>query len=324
MHASLAQLSPAVRAFDSIILSRDTRLPTELLLLIRSHLLPLVTTRLLQSSTHALAQYESSIRGLLCFDCVIFNQEIYGPDIWQWEQFSGPCACARVSSMSTFDHSGTPNIREPAPPKSNPKLFQDRLHWLEFHLSSESQHLLGPRVSPDNRSQAIWRVVDEVLNDQDCRVLRGASDHSIYEFFGKRTFSRGRNLATIVSAVTGLDKGEGSSMGDSNTGCRNPEVILHQAKHNLGLDFEYDYEESLENSIISHSRPCPCLLRGLTIDSPTLYSFVFYAQSAVVNINTLQTLAALIAACLSLPLTFATLVLTILCLYSKPQSFRIL
>lgn len=324
MHASLAQLSPAVRAFDSVILSRDTHLPTELLLLIRSHLLPLVTTRLLQSSTHALAQYESSLRSLLCFDCVIYNQEIYGPDIWQWEQFSGPCACARVSGMSTFDHFGTPKIHEFAPPSSNPKLFQDRLHWLEFHLSSESQRLLGPHVSSDSHSQAIWRVVDEVLNDQDCRVLRGTSDHSIYEFFGKRRFSRGRNLVTIVSAVTEFDKGEGYSKGGSNGGYRNPEAILHRAKQNLGLDFEYDYEESLENSILSNSRPCPRLLRGLTLDSPTLYNFVFYARPAVVNINTLQTLAALIAACLSLPLTFATLVLTILCLYSRPQSFRIL
>ncbi|KAF9469733.1 hypothetical protein BDZ94DRAFT_1243131 [Collybia nuda] len=319
MHTSLAYVSPEVQAFDSVILSKSARLPTELLSLIRSHLLPLITTYFLRNSTQALALYETSLRDLLCVDCVAYNNDIYGPDVWQWEQFSGACACTRVSSINISDSTKTLNAHGPTPYKSNPKLFRDRMQWLENHLS---QRILGPH-SADDSSEAIWRVVEEVLRDQGCRVLRGVSEYSIYEeFLGVRTFSRRRNLVTIVSVQS--EGSEESSEGSLGGAHWDSVANLHRAKENLGLNFEYDYEEGLENPTITHSYPHPPLLYELNFGPPTLYGFILYAQSSIVEISPLQALAALIAVCLSLPLTLATLALTVLCFYSRPKSFRIL
>ncbi|KAJ3753949.1 hypothetical protein EV360DRAFT_52564, partial [Lentinula raphanica] len=94
MHVSLACSSIEIRTVDAIINSQTAcTLPLEILLLIRAYLLIEVTNHLIIRSASALQRYERSLRYLLCPDCIAYNQDVYGNDVWGWEQFSGACAC---------------------------------------------------------------------------------------------------------------------------------------------------------------------------------------------------------------------------------------
>ncbi|KAF5332553.1 hypothetical protein D9611_005086 [Ephemerocybe angulata] len=96
LHASLANLTPELLALDAIITTPiRRRLPTELLLIVRGHLLLDLITSLVVESTKALASYEESLISLLCTDCASYNTDIYGASVWEWpwDQFSGPCLC---------------------------------------------------------------------------------------------------------------------------------------------------------------------------------------------------------------------------------------
>ena len=94
MHASLANLTPELLTLDDI-LQTTTQLPTELLLIIRGHLLCSLSADLIAQSAQTLAAYEQSLISLLCADCASYNTDIYGPNVWDWpwDQFSGPCLC---------------------------------------------------------------------------------------------------------------------------------------------------------------------------------------------------------------------------------------
>ncbi|TFK26802.1 hypothetical protein FA15DRAFT_258556 [Coprinopsis marcescibilis] len=101
MHASLAQLTPELLALDDLIHGQcPSILPAELLLLIRTFLLPLITAQLISQSEKSLEAHERSMLSLLCRDCIAYNIDIYGPSAfrWPWDQFSGPCAC-RANSI---------------------------------------------------------------------------------------------------------------------------------------------------------------------------------------------------------------------------------
>lgn len=310
MHAALAYLSPELQTVDSII--RDffmhqskPRLPTELFLLIRSHLLPAVTIDLLNMSTLALSQYESSIRGLLCFECLAYNQEIYGQDIWQWGDFSGGCACAGIEK--TILNRSKPQDPEWGPLiQPNPKQFTDRSHWLEFYLSYESSHLTGLPLPPENPSLAIWDVVESVLRNYECQVIQHRSLVGLAQ--GPSLSSSGSNhRQNIVTIIPKVDI-------DDKTGSISPhemQFILRRADRDLGLRFEYGNDvNTLPENIHPQSSPCH---RG--------FPFTRFTR---ISINILQAVARTITVCLALPLIITTLALTVLCYYSRPKSLRII
>lgn len=157
MHASLAYFSMELQTLDSIIQVNEVphRLPRELLLIIRSHLILILTHNLITQSTSALRRYESYLCRFLCPECVRYNTDIYGHDIWQWE---GPCACAA--------------LRRPQSSMSIPRRFSDRYQWLEHYLSRKSIRL-ARRCSSLSRTSSgiIWDLVAEAVRDFDCQII---------------------------------------------------------------------------------------------------------------------------------------------------------
>ncbi|KAG2022806.1 hypothetical protein CC2G_000529 [Coprinopsis cinerea AmutBmut pab1-1] len=167
MHVSLAQLSPELTTIDTLVhgLSPSV-LPAELLLLVRGHLLPLVTAELISKSERILATHEATLLSLLCRDCAAYNLDIYGPSVfkWPWDQFSGPCACRGDSGeyatrIDTFNRCvnslRSPTYLDHCYPKRKedgdilidgdslqfgPR-YLDANHVLEFHLSRETRRL---------------------------------------------------------------------------------------------------------------------------------------------------------------------------------------
>jgi hypothetical protein len=197
MHAALAYISPELSTLNDIIqrghnpaptpwnsfipsTSRTTlpRLPTEILLLIREWLVPEVTAARQIQSLNALRAYERALHDLLCEDCVLYNLDIYGSNIWEWEQFTSACSCRepgvpkgyRSSTAPSERRTGAAKLRDGcdsisvSPPAAstdvNPKQFLDAEHWLEWHLSREAALCVGYRgheaSSPsDNNASAI-------------------------------------------------------------------------------------------------------------------------------------------------------------------------
>lgn len=164
MHAALAQVSPELREFDLIAFGRLRRrtvsprrslssLPIELLLFVRTHLLPGLIVHFIAMSTQALQHYEISLRHLICPHCRNFYEYVYGFDVWKW-RLAGPCSCMPA----------TPHTRHP-----NPKQFRDRHHWLEAYLSRKSLRFRG--LAPHSSSSAIWDVVSEVLKEFGCEAI---------------------------------------------------------------------------------------------------------------------------------------------------------
>jgi hypothetical protein len=320
MHSSLAYLSPELRTLDSIIQRPLTtlnkmHLPTEILLHIRFHLLHAVTNHLVQRSASTLAQYESSLRDLLCSDCIAYNHFVYGPDIWHWENFTGACEC--IEMMRSANNSWTFNSPEFFHVDSDPQKFATAMDWLESYLSLESSRLKRHRAN-QRHSLAIWDVVEEVLRDHGCHILRDASARAISVCGG----SGGANSVVIAAAalpslLEGAD--EEMTMIDEDSTARR---VLYQAKRDLGLFFEHKGdlqvpkpEEAPMSRPLIWSRSHPMASKSPSVDMSLMRTQC---------LDVLQTIAAVIVAWLSLPLTFATLALTILCFYSKPRSLRIL
>ncbi|KAF5312413.1 hypothetical protein D9619_002658 [Psilocybe cf. subviscida] len=203
MHAALAYISPELSTLNDIIqcghnpnpativgpgnsksstkdgphTTRIPRLPTEILLLIRECLVPEVTAARQIQSQSALRAYELALRDLLCEDCVLYNLDIYGPNVWEWEQFTSACSCREPGVPKGYRSSRPPSERRAGGVKLhhdghdsisvsaastdvNPKQFLDAEHWLEWHLSREATLCVGYRghelsSSFDNTPKAI-------------------------------------------------------------------------------------------------------------------------------------------------------------------------
>ncbi|KAK1234925.1 hypothetical protein PQX77_001860, partial [Marasmius sp. AFHP31] len=149
MHASLAYLSLETRTLDAIIIARPPPavLPTEVLLLIRSHLLTTVTTHLIHQSHSALHRY---LKRLLCTECRSYNEYIYGDNPWVWD----PCGCL-------------------LPPTTTK--FIDRREWLENYLSRKSLRFVKREGEAPRSHHPIWRVVGDVLRGFQCTSVHRAN-----------------------------------------------------------------------------------------------------------------------------------------------------
>ena len=324
MHASLAHISQELQTMDFIIQSAsNASLPTEILILIRSWLFPIITAQLLVQSATALLAYEKSLRNLLCPDCVAYNLDIYGPDIWHWEQFSGACACLEIVEPGRQGHArhiSKPTKLEPNLGMLNPKQFYDSLQWLEHHLSNETA--LRPikyrgyhrSASPDSVSlMNIWDIVNDVLREFNCEIN--------HESDGYNRIERGqpKNKRDIVQITPlqhdGLDS-EKTTETETDADWR-AYISLRRASRDLGLLLEYPQYFGASPSVASPST------RRWTNSSDT-YIPSFYRHPKDLVSEVFCFIASFAAAFLSLPITFATLALTILCFYSKPRLFRIL
>lgn len=379
MAAALAFRSAELNTFDSIILfhsqhaqarriisprSRSNLLdiPPEILLLIRSHLLPILTAHILALSNDALSTYVQSVRALLCPECLAYNQEIFGPDIWQWAHFSGPCACAEVQagiSMRKFGihPSFTPTFYRPTP-KVNPKQFTDAEHWLEHHLSLEALRIrpsppFGIRFTSDSRTRpAIWDLVSSVLSEFGCEVVRGytsAMNHGRFMIIGSGSAHRNKSFSRwdyrgdrllIAPLASMLSRCEQEKIGESGrNGDRwRTQIILGRLERELGL-FSSEYEKDLDAEKVFKDTSS---LRSTRMDRRTIPSssrngpFLTrccstdplhdIAPSLIIVFNLVhwRTLTALLAACISLPLVLLTVSLTILCYYCRPCAFKIM
>ncbi|KAK0456110.1 hypothetical protein EV421DRAFT_1895367 [Armillaria borealis] len=299
MHASLAYLSDEIRTLDSVITSQSPLpsscssllvMPTEILLLIRSHLLLAVTTELIDRSTCALKRYESSLRVLLCSDCIAYNQDVYGTDIWEWEQFSGACSCVDAA---------TPRIRHLPTTTINPKRFVDRVHWLEYYLSRKSLRLLRGRSTSSTSSQdVIWEAVSVVLENFGCKVVMGSPRC-------RRFFPLLRDTNVVV-----VPEMECESWWLTG-------VTLNRVDRDLGLSLHHP--NTLEDPV-DGVVPLPSVSRSFRYSQQkqTLTPRSSILRPAVVNIS--DALSALFA----IPIAFATFILAVLCFYSRPGAFRIM
>lgn len=342
LHTSLAYISPELETMDDIILNAYTQsipgkiaLPTELLLLIRGCLLPIITAQLIKRSTLALMTYEQSLRDLLCPDCISYNFDIYGPDIWQWEQFNGACACVEPVETSILAGSRNsiglakqsfPTYQEKTtsgPGILNPKQFVDASHWLESYLSREaalrvSSHEVDQLGSSGSRPiptiDSIWNVVSLMLLDYGCEPLREHDDpiRSRTRLM-QRQFHFQRDLVQIFP----LQRVARSSLQVASQDERDWQAqdTLHRAVREMSLIFDYTNEF---NAYGSHLIPPSYLIRW-----PSTSNGCYTGQDMVDLTKSLfHFLISLALACLSVPITFATLAVTILCFYSRPRGYR--
>ncbi|RDB29410.1 hypothetical protein Hypma_016003 [Hypsizygus marmoreus] len=314
MHACLAYLSPEIQTFDAVL--RDScvrltipptpsRLPIELLLLIREQLVPTIIIHLYQRSTKALARYETSLRNLLCEDCLAYNHEVYGPDLWEWQHFSGPCGCAGVIDRPRGTNSESSECWDHLEPKQH---FADCATWLEFYLSFRSSHLTGC----GNSLQAIWEVVRMVLRDHGCQIVDDLAPpiSHIPSHFAAWTKVTVNARKPIVISTTSTPVADGSYHD-----FHSEPIVLHRAQRDLGLCFEY--ENGLEIwRAGTHPRP------RLPSPKPSVTGTASPLQTHCTRM--VKAFALFLGACITLPLTITTLVLTVLCSYIHPQPLRIM
>jgi hypothetical protein len=327
---------------DDIILNAYTQsipdksaLPTELLLLIRECLLPIITAQLIRRSTLALMSYEQSLRDLLCPDCISYNLDIYGPDIWQWEQFNGACACVEPVETSIligsrnsigFTKQSLPSHQAKTtsgPGILNPKQFLDASHWLQSYLSREAalrfssrevDQLGTPRSRPiPNTDDSIWNVVSLMLLDYGCEPLRERDDpiRSRTRLI-RRQFHFQRDLVQIFPLQHVARSLQVASQEERDWQAQG---TLHRAVREMSLIVDYTNEF---NAYGPHLIPPSYFLRW-----PSTPNGCYKGQDMVDLTKSLfRLLISLALACLSVPLTFATLAVTILCFYSRPRGYR--
>jgi hypothetical protein len=318
MHASLAHISQELQTMDFIIQSAsNASLPTEILIIIRSWLFPIITAQLLAQSATALLAYEKSLRNLLCPDCVAYNLDIYGPDIWHWEQFSGACACLEIVEPGRQKHAQI-HTSKPNLGMLNPKQFYDSLQWLEHHLSNETAlHTIKYRhSSPDSVSLTnIWDIVNDVLREFNCEVNH---ESDAYNRIERGQFRNKRDVVQIIPLQhDGLDSKKTTETEPETDANWRAYILLRRASRDLGLFLEYPQYFDASRSVASPST------RRWTNSSDTYIPSLYHHPKDLVS-EVFCFITSFAAAFLSLPITFATLTLTILCFYSKPQSFRIL
>ncbi|KAJ6541872.1 hypothetical protein B0H19DRAFT_327556 [Mycena capillaripes] len=306
MHAALAHVSPELREFDLIAFGKLRRrtisrrpslssMPIEMSLLIRAHMLPVLITQFIAISATSLQVYEASLRRLICPQCRIFNEYVYGLDVWKWH-LAGPCSCAPNAS----------HIRRP-----NPKQFRDRHHWLETYLSRKSLRFRGLSPQSSSSSTVIWDIVADVLRDFGCEVIRMNSSR---RGAGMALLSRwDRNSIVVVP----LDSTHSSFGGKEYNNWTAP-VLLRRLERDLGLSREYK-EPRHRPANLSTTRNCPAF--ELAAASTRLSSS--NAPVPVVLLQILDAITAPLTTILSILLSFVTLFFTVLCYYSRPGALRL-
>ncbi|KAJ7750362.1 hypothetical protein B0H16DRAFT_859970 [Mycena metata] len=298
MHAVLAHVSPPLREFDLIAFGKLrlrpishrrslSSMPTEILLLIRSHMLPLLITHLVAISSTSLEHYETFLRELVCPQCAFYNEYVYGSDVWKWH----PCSCAPSRPL---------HLRRP-----NPGLFRDRHHWLEAYLSRKS--LRFRELSPPSSvsSTAIWDLASEVLGEFGCEATRRNP--------GRRSNSMALLSRWDRQSILIVPTPESRSAKELSS--RTPAVLFRRLARDLGLSQDYDEP--------CRRLPAISTTRSIQLTASTHSPFDDGPSAFTVLLKILDAVTAPLAALLSISLSFVTLFFTVLCYYSKPGALRL-
>jgi hypothetical protein len=234
LHAVVVAWSPEVQTVDFLIHTTTTgaRLPPEILLVIRDHLVPALIADTLENTRRALGQYESFRKQILCPDCLSYNLEVFGTDIWSWDSFAGPCHCnlKRLPLSSAI----LPDYLVYMPLRG----FPDRLSWLEAYLSHKLQSSFQGKLTS---TKIIWFALDERLQQLQCQLVSEALLAWLNRPSSIELVSIHRPIPTIVSIkvvgllLTGPERVNANSL----TTAQN---TVRQAVVNLGLDFG-DYKD---------------------------------------------------------------------------------
>ncbi|ESK92167.1 hypothetical protein Moror_4818 [Moniliophthora roreri MCA 2997] len=325
MHACLACFSDEVKALDSIICQPPIRplsskpatnvtLPTEIILHVRSYLLANITEYLIIQSLSALQRYENTLCQLLCTECLSYNQYVYGNDVWQWTEFTGACHCVEARQYllaSPADYSLSAFSNALAVPSLNPKRFVDRQEWLEYYLSRKSLQFTAKSISPHSQ-KVIWDLVAAVLKGFHCRSVR--------ERLYAPSYPRQRGAKEDVVLIVPVPDSHGSQY-ESSSDSWMMQVLLKRVERDLALKLDYQpIEPSLIPSVpttSSYSDRC---------SSERLFCYTKFRCSSKAArlsfVDLLQTIHVCFTAVLCLPLSFTTLLLTLICFYCKPRAFR--
>jgi hypothetical protein len=324
LHASLAYLSPESRFFDSLIRHRSLSahqqhpssllsLPSELLLLIRTHLHHALTAHLIDQTQHALEEYEHTMRALLCPDCRSYNDDVFGSSVWSWEGFCGPCSCG-----------GSPDRDGRVQPEGTlfPKHFLDRQHWIEAHLAR--QHLL---TTPSSPLVSVWNAVDDVLGEFGCTLIKDALNPSFVT--GRGRVDRSASAGGVLALLRNWG-GRAMISTTSFVPCRpryltvvpcslsdaypkeREEVVLNRIKRELGLDLDFGSEEMEREA----SPPLP----PAHTKREREHVLSTHPLSILPALVSLRVLAQTVFACLTMPFAF---VVTVLCFYCTPGTLRL-
>lgn len=304
MHAALSHVSPELREFDLIAfgtLRTRTRsfprslssMPTEILLLIRSQLLPVLIAHFIAISATFLQRYEASLRRLICPQCTLYTEYVYGPDVWKWN-LSGPCSCV-------------PNVAHTRRP--DPKQFRDRHHWLESYLSRKSLRFRGlsPQFPPS--SAAIWDLVTEVLREFGCEAIRMNPSR---RGAGMALLSRwDRQFILVVPLHSARSSHEIES--EAEYCLWSARVLLGRLERDLGLGYT---QPSYRLSGTTHTETF-CTTFEIPVSSqgaPITAAFLLQILEAIITP---------LSAVFSVLLSFVALFFTVLCYYSKPGALRL-
>ncbi|KAG7099784.1 hypothetical protein E1B28_001596 [Marasmius oreades] len=322
MHTSLAYFSNEIRTVDAIISYPFHRfrhskpiLPREILLHIRSYLHTNVTKDLMMQSYSALQRYENTLRHLLCTECLSYNEYVYGDDLWQWEDFSGACRCIEgvyIASRPSYTTANASSLTQT--PSLNPKRFVGRRQWLEYYLSRKSLRFIQRKPldqSTPSRSQpTIWSLVRRVLHQYFQCV-------SIHDISPLPPSCSGSNEGSDILIVPVPDLAGTGILSDECT----TKVKLERVERDLGLTVPYDLRSTLSSQMYPASP-------ALSSTAPSMLSFLSYPPElphvfrAVANV--IPILCTVLITTISLPVSFLTLVLTLVCYYLKPRAFTIL
>jgi hypothetical protein len=371
MHASLAYLSPQLQTFNFIIAlhSRHGRsfnskksilhLPTELLFLIRHHLIAAMTAHLRARSASALKQYEYSLRSVLCEECISYNEDIFGADVWQWTHFSGPCGCSTsVRNANTLLKSPPPlpHHYHPVPFAPGIHQFTDPNQWLESYLSLEAIKLVGsPTLSgPGNPTTTpIWNLVHNILREFGCEVLRGcASDsppsspiretHDIHLPGASSSSSSAAangvlarwnhksQRVLIVPLASALRRAEEAARVEDRVVFRSwrREVILRRVESELALAFEYPEDKqgaiAKTNFATSISRIVPGVGSHNNNSSSSLggSNYSRHSKTTINGAALVKKCVAVFSACASFPNTLVISLLILFCYYRRLGTLR--
>ncbi|KAF9270782.1 hypothetical protein L218DRAFT_57127 [Marasmius fiardii PR-910] len=326
MHTSLAYVSIEIQTLDAIMSYPPHRyrdslpvLPTEILLLIRTYLFTDVTSDLVMRSYSALQRYENMLRQMLCTECLSYNEYVYGGDLWQWKDFSGACRCieaAYLGSRQSYTVNNASSLT--VMPPLNPKRFISRRQWLEHYLSCKSLRFISCNLFDQHTHSlsppAIWCIVRHVLQHFQCVGIRDISPP-----LPPSDSERSEILIVPVSDAHSPGS-EGMSMSSDEWDTK---IKLKRVERDLGLAVPYELR-STPSSQISPLESSSVLSSTVPSVKRVLNYSEKLSRMLRAMINTIPTIYTILVTTISLPVSFLTLVLTLVCYYCKPRAFTIL
>ncbi|TFK77542.1 hypothetical protein BDN72DRAFT_49138 [Pluteus cervinus] len=291
MYTSLVYLTPQIMTLDFMIAypSGAVHMPVEILLLIRRNLIPLIAELLVLHAQKALQNYGVKLSKSLCSDCFVYQHEVYGPDVWQWQQFRGACRCTGTTGMYLQ--------------LDDPPYFPSPACWLVNYLSSEVRRLRHSHTA--HFANAIGDAVSAALlrYGYDLHVPTASGyAHEPLEW---------SDIHTRVLVVPRLQYGN-PTMTDDLT---QVDALLSSTLFHAKLDYSHPASsDGLDTSRVQ-LQPFSMLKYCHTVMPSTFFS--------TSTSDRMHTLLVLIAAPFTIPLMILTMLLTICFFYARPASFRI-